>query len=202
MASSARSSLLVAMLAVACPFLWAAGAACPAAGLLLAHRPLAPARGCSADGSAAAAACGVLRLRGGAKKSFGRRFGGSSSQRRGGGNDAHMQSIDIEKFKEDVGAGRKLSRDRRRDAELQKWLRDKPYERPYEEQHPITSSLHPINRMAALRRMEKLKKKIERRGKGTRRRLAMAKREAQKEQRARARAAKVRADNDHGGQRM
>ena len=107
-----------------------------------------------------------------------------------------MQSIDIDKFEKDIGAGRKLSRDRRRDAELQQWLRDEPYERPHEEQHPLTSSLHPLNRMAALMRMEKLKKKIERRGKGTRRRLAMAKREAQREQRIRARAARARAEDN------
>jgi hypothetical protein len=192
MASTSRPRLgrllLAVVLAVACPYLAADGRPGAAAHGRAGDRvPLT--RGPRAEDSL------VLRLRGGGKKPF-RRVGGSGPGRRGGGNDAHMQSIDIDKFEKDIGAGRKLSRDRRRDAELQQWLRDEPYERPHEEQHSLTSSLHPLNRMAALMRMEKLKKKIERRGKGTRRRLAMAKREAQREQRIRARAAKARAEDN------
>ena len=185
LASLARPRLWLLLLAIACPCLAAHGRA--AGGRAGGRVPMS--RAPRADGSL------VLRLRGGGKKPF-RRFDGSRPGRRGGGNDAHMQSIDIDKFEKDIGAGRKLSRDRRRDAELQQWLRDEPYERPHEEQHPLTSSLHPLNRMAALMRMEKLKKKIERRGKGTRRRLAMAKREAQREQRIRARAARARAEDN------
>jgi hypothetical protein len=100
-----------------------------------------------------------------------------------------LQSIDIKDFKKDIGAGRKLPRDRKRDKELQEWISDDPYNKPTEQRHPLSSSLHPLNRMATLMRMEKMKKRIERRGKGTRRRLAIAKREAMRVQRLRARAA-------------
>ena len=67
------------------------------------------------------AATSTLRLRGGGMRSGHRGRGrGSRGGRRGGGSaasDPHMQSVNIENFQEDVGAGRKLSRDRRRDAE-------------------------------------------------------------------------------------
>jgi len=135
----------------------------------------------------------ALRLRGGERG--GMRGGvrraprGRAPGKRAGGNEAHLQSIDIKDFKEDIGAGRKLPRDRKRDKELQEWISDDPYNKPTEQRHPLSSSLHPLNRMAALMRMEKMKKRIERRGKGTRRRLAIAKREAMRAQRLRARAA-------------
>lgn len=138
----------------------------------------------------------LLRLRGGVRKPpKGRAGSGQREGGRGGGNAAHLESIDIKDFKEDVGEGRKLSRDRKRDGALQEWMRDDPFNKPTERQHPTHSSLHPMNRMAALMRMEKMKKKIERRGKGTRRRLAIAKRDALREQRVRSRAAKSGAEN-------
>ena len=127
----------------------------------------------------------ALRLRGGVRRAP----RGRAPGKRAGGNEAHLQSIDIKDFKKDIGAGRKLPRDRKRDKELQEWISDDPYNKPTEQRHPLSSSLHPLNRMAALMRMEKMKKRIERRGKGTRRRLAIAKREAMRVQRLRARAA-------------
>ena len=92
--------------------------------------------GSEACGNRAFTAVEGLRLRGGgAKRSSKGRFFRNQPGRRGGGNDAHLKSIKPEDFKEDVGAGRKLSRDRKRDAALQEWMRDDPYDRPNEGQH-------------------------------------------------------------------
>ena len=149
------------------------------------------------------AATSTLRLRGGGMRSGHRGRGrGSRGGRRGGGSaasDPHMQSVNIENFQEDVGAGRKLSRDRRRDAELQEWTRDDPFNRPYDERYALDNSMHPLNRMAALDRIERMKKRIERRKKGTRRRLAIAKREAARSQRLGARAAMAATDAGRNG---